>query len=634
MHDNYDYSLFRTHYQVEKLPDLALFRPQYPYGECAVMTGVARDNRQALTAFSDQEGFILSSISNAVVLSSRKPLIDKNGVTYIFSGITRWQDKLIFGDNDIQSHNIAVSELNEGIGEFELVTFYDDKIMLSNDFMGMCQWYYYKSDNKIFVAATSYHLLLLLLKNYGIEMRLNIKKVSAGMAFLDQSSQNSFTEEMDVENCFELPPDRKIVIDKTKGVSFENTTLYKAIHFPEPYNEASYENFLFQAKDDIIANVRAVLEHSRFENVICDLTGGLDSRMVVAAATNLPVSLTKKIKIYSNKVNIENYKIARSIVNACGLKWADELSKIKTIENYGLINGKMHQVFQSCFMGTHYNTPYAITSNSGYYPNVINLTGGCGEAVYRNFGARIFQTSNFDAYFDAISSYHVGDVSYSTKAGNNYKSILEKSLNNLPGATLNIKNMMFYIYFRNRHQCKTKYSKTPKFMPLQSKAGLHCKLMYFSSLYTDNKLPYDLMYLLNPLLANFPYDEKNADRHNQSIIDLSERLYRLQKVDINPCYDDNNIGETKETYLPNKETFESFCGNLNNWYTSEKTLLSALSVFLNYSEEFEELGLPLYNFFKNEMFTGKYRCIHADKIRINRILTTYWQIRIIEDQDG
>jgi len=623
---NNDYNSFKTNFQAEELPELALYRPQYPYGECAVIINkMCNVKTEQLDEFCKQEDFHLSIMNNAAVLSSRKPLVDKNGITYIFSGITRYKDKLIFGDDDIQLHNISVSDLLEETGEFELLTFYNDKLELSTDFLGMCHWYYYKENNKFFAAATSYHLLLLILKNYGIKMRLNTKKVSAGMAFMDQSSQNSFTYNMDVENCFELPPDKKIIINNE--ILFENTNLYNEIHYPETYNDELYEKYLFQAKEEIIANVRAVLEHPKFKNVICDLTGGVDSRIVIASALNLPVSLTKKIKIYSNKKSAEDYRISCSIVNVYGLKWAEELERIKSLENKRIINDKIYQATQSCFLGTHYNTSFTVNNDTSFFLNSINLTGGCGGAIYKNFGARIFQTSNFDDYFKAISEYHTGDVSYQTKAGECYKSILGESLNSMPGKTLNLKNIMFYIYFRNRHHFKTKYSDTPKFAPLQSKAALHCKLMYLTA-FSDNKLPYDLMSLLNPLIANLPYEEKGADKHNQSIIELSDRLYRMQKIDIKPCYDNNNI-EQNEMYIPDKQTFDYQCDTLNKWYTNEKTLLSALKVFLNYSNDFEELGLPLYNFFKNEMFTGKYKCIHADKLRINRILSIYWQIKII-----
>jgi hypothetical protein len=107
---------------------------------------------------------------------------DKNGATYLFSGITRWQDKLICGFNDIKTHDIAVTELCEEIGEFELLIHTEGRIELGTDFFGMCQWYYYKSEDGIFVTATSYHLLLLILKKLNIRLRLNSKKIAAKVA--------------------------------------------------------------------------------------------------------------------------------------------------------------------------------------------------------------------------------------------------------------------------------------------------------------------------------------------------------------------------------------------------------------------------------------------------------------------
>ena len=88
------------------------------------------DSRE-LVAFCEKENLYLFNIKEAIIISTLKPQVDKNGFTYIFSGVTRWQDKFIFGAKDIERNDITVAELREGIGEFELLLFKDQRLELS-----------------------------------------------------------------------------------------------------------------------------------------------------------------------------------------------------------------------------------------------------------------------------------------------------------------------------------------------------------------------------------------------------------------------------------------------------------------------------------------------------------------------
>jgi len=219
-----DYAQWRTKSKPKKLPKLALYRPNYPYGEMAVVhrEGASIQNPSdlshahsgagpTLAAFAAAQNMQWHELGEASIVGTLDLLTDREGTQYMFSGLARWKDKLVLGVNDIKTYGIAVSELREATGEFELLTYDGKRLELSTDFFGMCQWYYYKADG-LFVGATSYHLLLLTLKELGVQMRLDVRKVAAGMAFFGGFCENSFIERMDVEGCFEVPPDERIII--------------------------------------------------------------------------------------------------------------------------------------------------------------------------------------------------------------------------------------------------------------------------------------------------------------------------------------------------------------------------------------------------------------------------------------
>ena len=622
-----EYQRFRKQYQAVELPNLALYKTSYPYGECVAIVGLSVTKR--LKSFCDEESFHVYDMNGTTILSTIESRIDKSGTTYIFSGKSMWREKLIIGVDDICSHNIEVSELRESIGEFELLYKRDERLELSTDYFGMCQWYYYKPNdsNQTFVASTSYHLLLLTLVNLGVKLQLNTKKVSAGMGFHRMIPENSFTEHMDVEQCYELPCDKKIVIFN-KEVFFENTSLFEEVRNPESYSEETYEKYLYQIKDELIANVRAVLEHPSFDYALLDLTGGADSRTLLAATLNLPHRLTKKIRINSIPRITGDFSIANMIVNAYGLEW-DDIPKEWSCDNVGIIGNQICQVPQSYSLGTYYAGHFMPSSMK--YKKTIHMTGGFGDALYH----QVFSFGNYNKEGDDLFKQfgRVIDVEHSTNASRYFAEYVRNSILSKPRADVREQMELFYLYYRNRHHFKTKYlSSAHTWMPLQSKIAFCCYNMYLTHR-VDDKLQHDLISLLNPLLANFPYE---ADKYNEYKEKKSEELYRkgAPKVEIVPCNDTKKWEATSSPprqYVPDKETVEQNHSDTYKWYTSEKTLLSALKTFLEYSEEFDELGLPLYKYFVNDRHTSPGDA-NILKARINRILSAYWQIQIIGEK--
>ena len=575
-----EYMTFRYMYKEAKLPKLALYRPKYPYGEIAVVRGGS-----SLEAFSNQQYLHHTCLLGLQVLSTYPVQTDSSGVSYVFGGIARWKDKLIVGPDDIKEYGFAAEELRESVGEFELLICDGQKQELSTDFFGLCKWYYFKSSNEVFAASTSYHLLLLVLKQIGVKMRLNTDKVLGGMAFFNPASAMSFTE--------------------------------------------------------IIANVRATLEHPKFEYVRCDLTGGLDSRAVLAAALTLPESLLDKLRIMSlpHANYSEDFKIANAIVNHYGLKWDDIPSKV-SFDVTGIDSGLVCQANQSAWLGVYYLADYVPPPSK--LEKAIRMNGFCGEMLLRSMHDLYIPSDHKNELDDKEILNNIGldlkaDIDYSSHAGRKFNEYLKRSISSLPGETIYEKLDLFYLYFRNRHQCRTKYTPiSPTWAVLQSKAALRAKRMYVRK-HGDSKLNYDIIAMLNPELAIFPFDTK---KKSQNFHEYKNRLFvdcPAKKLELD--HDTTAWKESKNKkpiqYLPDEASVKKIEEETRKWYMSERTLLSALKYVLDYSEDFEELGFPIWQFFTKDRYTKKYNFhMHTDNMRINRILSAYWQIRIIQDSDS
>jgi len=411
---------------------------------------------------------------------------------------------------------------------------------------------------------------------------------------------------------------------------FENTSLHAEVRNPESYSEAAYEKYLFAAKDEIIANVRATLEHPSFDWVMCDLTGGIDSRMVVAAAVQLPISLMNKVRINSSTNFAGDFKIAAQIVNALGLKWND-IPRIEQAYDFG---DQLHNLPQSANLGTHYMSPYM--PEPAMMPSTCRLTGGVGEAISRNCFSWIDYSRNEEVILDRIGA--VIDIRGSSDAGVAFDELKKQSVDKMPAHTLKERMDLHYLYFRNRHHFKGKYKATLQWTPLQSKFAFHCKRMYFSYS-VDAKMQYDLMNLISPILSCLPYE---GEVHNNNLRHFSDRLYRKGYPKVNITADATNMGAYEEisaqrpvTYIPDRESVRNAATALRKFYTSDDMLLSALKAILEYSIDFEDIGLPLYKYFSRDRHVNKYNYnYHVENMRINRILSAYFQIQLVGSENS
>ena len=170
------------------VPKLNLYKPTYPFGNIAVIKNL-KGTLEEYGQFAQMNGLKISQFgygeSELIVLSSYEMIKDVSGKTCCFNGLSRTKSDLIVGQKDFEYHHCAEQEFHNQVGEYCMfVAHGDDNYALYSDYFGYNRIFYYMTDI-YFVASNSFHLLLMLLKQIGCDLKMNKNKIEAN--FLDAS---------------------------------------------------------------------------------------------------------------------------------------------------------------------------------------------------------------------------------------------------------------------------------------------------------------------------------------------------------------------------------------------------------------------------------------------------------------
>ena len=114
---------------------------------------------------------------------------------------------------------------------------------------------------------------------------MNIKRSRVNMITTGFTYGSSFSKKMDVEGCCMTLAYETLNYSTTFGLSIEKTSLWEIISKKESWNEDQYEEYLFKAKEELTEICTAIFEHPKFNEIVIDVSGGFDSRIVFAVAS-------------------------------------------------------------------------------------------------------------------------------------------------------------------------------------------------------------------------------------------------------------------------------------------------------------------------------------------------------------
>jgi hypothetical protein len=460
-------------------------------------------------------------IWNFVITQNPGEFTESNKKTY-FSGVAQLNNMFYFGQKSIPLTGNIQKQLFEGIGNFTLIHFGEENIVVTQDFFG-CGILFYFQQNDFFVISNRYHLLLLFLSWIGHKGRLNSDKVISTLYSNTTLLHKNTSSKMDIIGVNQLPFDHEVKVDRD-GWKVVPKKMVKNI-FSERSTEG-YEELLRRGKEEVIDNIRSVFESNLFEKHITDLTGGRDSRAVLGAILNIEDAI-KKIEVRTNdETGSLDLQIALGLTKLFGGKLYNEIGR----PQHPITVEESFDIWRSYFMGTYHRLGLGTWSPKGENNLQIRFSGGCGE-IYRTIWSKIYGNEVSGAYsieelvskltnsFPRVSAYPY--------AQDRLNELLINELKEIPGETPIEKFNYHDLYFGNRYHFGMRafefYHDCPMWFPLLSKSLFRASRLLTFEERSSEKFMLELTERMNPLLIWIDYDfmsaSSNKDLYNITLSD-------------------------------------------------------------------------------------------------------------------
>lgn len=613
-----------TNEEEEKIP---FYHGKYPFSNFFLIVGDEELEDIAIDGFSLQCVKEVGGRENRkTYLFADSELKKYNGGKYLFSGTTVIENELVLGADEI-NNTITRDELMDNIGCYSLVDIAESDIFIGSDIFAFNRLFYYQDENHFFIS-NRYHLLLLSMKQCGIKLRPNLEKMlSIFMAVNLQPLLQGMTTEMDVHGVWQLENSLNIMIDKT-GVHFVKNKYAELLEEENHLTEPEYRRELELAKNEVLNNIKLVFARKDFKNIIVDLTGGLDSRIIYALIKYIDNS-REKVRIYSHKVEgSRDLELAVKINNLCGYKFDDLARYIENKDAY-----EMDKAHRSFYMGTYFS--HGLMLQEEKCADTIQLIGSCGEILLRPYLIRSFIGTNlediekseefFKEYFRDLSPYCICDFKY---AMGSCIRIMSEELDRQQMGNFEGYDRM-YLQFRHGYHFDAGLRNEfclPNFGPLQSKKLLRLHHLTYNE-FRSLKLQYDLTRNIDPILAQIPYDydidNKDYDRIKDMLLPISENMTNVDLRDDTSEWDEANRKKCEKT----TKILSHQNGKSMNIAELKEKLQNALKRLCKIENGYfgERIGVALFWFVMNHDDVRSIRYLY------NKVVSVLDQFNIIED---
>lgn len=211
-----------------------------------------------------------------------------------------------------------------------------------------------------------------------MQLTMNIRRSRVNIVTSGYTYGSNFTADMDVNNCYLSLPYEKIIYE-SGHLTKENTELFQILTEAEPWDEDKYENYLRKAKEEIYNNTLAYFSSDRFKQIVIDVSGGFDSRIVFATANNLPRRLRRKIATHTRRSGTrDDVEKAAGVTNLYGYK---KVSYSDTDDSDVFYESEVNLAQVSRNLGSFsINTTLYLSRYNKQ--DRLQLTGGIGDAVF------------------------------------------------------------------------------------------------------------------------------------------------------------------------------------------------------------------------------------------------------------
>lgn len=512
----------RDYGNLANLDPFHLFHPKQPYSNFCFLFGDLKD--KAISKFCNDYDFECIYLCGKGVLIKEKA-IDYKKEKAIFSGIGRIGDNLIVGNSNISDIEIK-EELSDQVGTFTFFKETESGIEIGTDYFGIGKIYYFMEEAD-FICGNNYHMLLLLLKYIEKKLEINESIINALMCKMNQPFAQRFCRECEIKNILILPVGNKFRI--VQKVELIDTSISQAFNTDRDITNSEYLELIQRGKDEILSNINAVLTCEHYNEIVLELTGGLDTRTVYAALTNFDI---KDKNVFVDTIEWadlqKDVKVATQVNSVYELPW-DTRSRVIRKKDYEVVQNNINSHF---LLGGGYFFPLDYLP-SKYNPLTESLEGEektiCLNGYYGEICCRPYFTRDALNRYDDIEEYgleqllpiiiHKKDI-LSVKMYQLLTDVMKKELEQLPGKSYIEKYEAEYLFYRNSFHCTRAdgYEARGTWGCIQSKS-LHylCRKMYGKK--KDIKVQLDIINELNPVFGCIPYESLKDNQAKSLLLD-------------------------------------------------------------------------------------------------------------------
>ncbi len=635
----------------DKQPELSELK--YPYQNLAMIMS-STDSTTNIESIkidnicsSAKVYFLAKSEKYVCYALATNPPLKKEKQSLFFSGKTKTKDRLIIGQDDIKETDDIISLLDE-IGYWSAIYKDNGQIKIENDYFGMYSLYVF-NENNLKIVSNSFHMLVLILKELDKKLELDIETIipyfSMGqrMLFAQLASEKTF-----IKGIKKLSIDKGIRVIDGKLEEF-NKPIFEVLNSREVYSLSGYQTLKKKAEEEIIDNIEIVLKDKRFEKVICDVTGGKDSRTVLAALMNCNQNLASKILINSKGTQeTSDYSVFIPLNHLHSYPYNNMPEKLKKIS---LIEKDLRN--RSITMGVSFSRPLPWNYEYEDFPkNRVRLIGAGGEALMRPAYSMFYPYADYSSrgalIKDVLLGCNNGILNFNEEIINkSMRKVIDLGLLEVQGTSFYEILNNYYLYFRNayhfglQNMIDSMDGAEESWSPLFSKSAMKAWHMVCSK-FRGIQFQIELINDMKQELLTVPFESVQDNKEVKKIIEKGI-IKSISDRDVNLDYDNREWEEARKTIIKNRivsnSKEESQILDRSNELVQKSyydILLKRLNKILHYDRNFREsIGLDLFTFItkKQEAQTRGLRT--GDLIYLyNKITSLSDIIGIIQNQNN
>lgn len=447
----------------------------------------AETTAEALRAVAAKTGLHLSRLDTTLILSQQPVSLGQAIVSGLVVGATS-EDPLTFDDC---------------AGQFTALIPTKDRVVAFTDCFGMGSIFTYVGTHGVLVS-NRLHLAAAVAREVEERVALNTPRIAASVLDYMMFAMQSFTHEMPMTGLERVPIGSRVALMDGR-LQLEDTPPLLDRH-----PDRSYEDLLASAEVELSEYIAATVQAFPDRDVVVDVTGGIDSRLVLAAW--LKVSDTKPLANTNDVPGSDDLALSLTICSRFGLDYWPNIPVAPVAITYA----EALRSWRSFLMGEYNVLGLPAVSNVGI-SDVVRITGGAGE-IHRDFWNKIVAGNLGADMPDTITD--VIDALLRTR--NPYLAKLPEDLQRQLRAyviaqfeafadlTVSAALNQHYLMFRNRlhfgFRGWTPLHDTFQSMPLLSRSLYEASMRLSASDRNKGLALKDLTRRFNPELADLPYD--------------------------------------------------------------------------------------------------------------------------------